>query len=84
MDAGGTPGELGASGNGSSETVAEQLEAQQAAAASAAARASQAYDRRVQVRGMQRFWFCVVDQRLRPRRRPRAPHRRTTGGCRCR
>lgn len=80
VDAGGTPGELGAPSNGSSETVAEQLEAQQAAAASAAARASQAYDRRVQVRGMQSLRFCTVDRRL---RRSRAPRWRTTGGCRC-
>ena len=58
VDAGGTPGELGASGNGSSETVAEKLEAQQAAAASAAARASQAYDRRVQVRGRLQSLQC--------------------------
>ena len=53
VDAGGTPGEAGAPSSGSSETVAEKLEAQQAAAASAAARAAQAYDRRVQVRGVQ-------------------------------
>ncbi|KAK9831946.1 hypothetical protein WJX81_001856 [Elliptochloris bilobata] len=48
IDTGAAP--AGASAPGSVETIAEKLEARQAAAASEAARAAQAYDRRVQRR----------------------------------